>query len=488
MKHMSHTTIPNQPSRSFTAPLALALLVAMGLLMPAMPAGASGSAGPVQQVQLIDLSDSLQAVAAEVLPTVVEVIVTSYAPIDGSARALLATRESGGSGVIVDPTGYIVTNAHVVEGARRVQVRLPAALSGEGSGGSILKPSGELVGAIVIGTDAETDLAVLKVQREGLPYLELADSDEVGPGMIVLAFGSPFGLESSVTLGVLSATARQLRPEDPMIYLQTDAPINPGNSGGPLVDTRGRVIGINTMIFSQSGGNEGIGFAAPSNIVRFVYEQIRENRRVRRGILGVNAQTITPLMAKALGLPKDWGVIVSDVYPGAPAAMAGIHHGDIIVSLDGKPMENARQFRVNLYRKDIGSTVAVEVLRDGRTQNLQVQVVERPDEANQFAAMVTPENNLVEKVGLLCLNLDENIARMLPNLRINSGVIVGARQSGSRQAAGFLPGDVIHTVNGKSVMTLVDLKREIQALLPLSPVVVQVERRGIFMLIVFEIE
>ena len=242
-------------------------------------------------MQLIDLSDSLQTVAAEVLPTVVEIIVTGYAPIDGSARALLATRESGGSGVIVDPTGYIVTNAHVVEGARRVQVRLPAALGGEGSSGSILKPSGALVGAMVIGTDAETDLAVLKVQREGLPYLELADSDQAGPGMIVLAFGSPFGLESSVTLGVLSATARQLRPEDPMIYLQTDAPINTGNSGGPLVDTRGRVIGINTMIFSQSGGNEGIGFAAPSNIVRFVYEEIRENRRVRRGILGVNAQT-----------------------------------------------------------------------------------------------------------------------------------------------------------------------------------------------------
>ena len=481
MDHMSHKTIPNPAFRSLAATLTLALLVAMGLLLPAVPAGAA------PQVQLIDLSDSLRTVAAEVLPTVVEIIVTSYAPIDGSARALLATRESGGSGVIVDPTGYIVTNAHVVEGARRVQVRLPAALSGEG-GGSILKPSGELVGAIVIGTDAETDLAVLKVQREGLPYLELADSDEIGPGMIVLAFGSPFGLESSVTLGVLSATARQLRPEDPMIYLQTDAPINPGNSGGPLVDTHGRVIGINTMIFSQSGGNEGIGFAAPSNIVRFVYEQIREHRRVRRGILGVNAQTITPLMAKALSLPRDWGVIISDVYPGAPAGMAGLHHGDIIVSLDGKIMENARQFDVNLYRKEIGSTVTVEVLREGRTQSFQVQVVERPDEANQFAAMVTPEQNLVEKVGLLCLNLDENIARMLPNLRINSGVIVGARQAGSRQAAGFLPGDVIHSVNGKTVMSLADLKREIQALLPLSPVVIQVERRGIFTLIVFEIE
>ena len=481
MDHMSHKTIPNHAFRLLAATLTLALLVAMGLLLPPVPAGAA------PQAQLMDLSDSLRTVAAEVLPTVVEIVVTSYAPIDGSARALLATRESGGSGVIVDPTGYIVTNAHVVEGARRVQVRLPAALSGEG-GGSILKPSGDLVGAIVIGTDAETDLAVLKVQREGLPYLELADSDEVGPGMIVLAFGSPFGLESSVTLGILSATARQLRPEDPMIYLQTDAPINPGNSGGPLVDTHGRVIGINTMIFSQSGGNEGIGFAAPSNIVRFVYEQIREHRRVRRGILGVNAQTITPLMAKALSLPRDWGVIISDVYPGAPASMAGLHHGDIIVSLDGKAMENARQFDVNLYRKEIGSTVTVEVLRGGHTQSFQVQVVERPDEANQFAAMVTPEQNLVEKVGLLCLNLDENIARMLPNLRINSGVIVGARQTGSRQAAGFLPGDVIHSVNGKTVMNLADLKREIQALLPLSPVVIQVERRGIFTLIVFEIE
>jgi serine protease Do len=193
-------------------------------------------------------------------------------------------------------------------------------------------------------------------------------------------------------------------------------------------------------------------------------------------------------MARALSLPRDWGVIVADVYPGAPAAMAGLHHGDIIVSLDGKPMENARQFDVNLYRKDIGSRVAVEVLRDGRTQTFQVQVVERPDQANQFASMVTPERNLVEKVGLLCLDIDDNIARMLPNLRINSGVLVGARQSGSRQAAGFVPGDVIHSVNGKAVMSLADLKREIQALLPLSPVVVQVERHGIFTLVVFEID
>ena len=184
-------------------------------------------------------------------------------------------------------------------------------------------PRPRVVGAQIVAIDEETDLSVLKVDEKALPALELADSDAVRPGQLVLAFGSPLGLDSSVTLGVVSAVARQLEPDDPMIYIQTDASINPGNSGGPLVDTDGRVVGINTLILSQSGGNEGLGFAAPSNIVRNIFEQVRKFGRVRRGEIGVRAQTITPSLAEGLQLPRDWGVVLGDVYPDGPAAKAG---------------------------------------------------------------------------------------------------------------------------------------------------------------------
>src|SRR5437867_2002721 len=174
------------------------------------------------------------------------------------------------------------------------------------------------------------DLAVLKLDEKGLPFLPFGDSEALRPGELVLAFGSPLGLENSVTLGVVSAVARQVRPDDRMIYVQTDASINPGNSGGPLVDGQGRVVGINTFILSQSGGSEGIGFAAPSNIVRYVYEQIRTRGRVHRGEIGVRVQTVTPGLAAGLGLRQDWGAVVADVVPGGPAAEAGLRIGDLV--------------------------------------------------------------------------------------------------------------------------------------------------------------
>ena len=250
--------------------------------------------------------------------------------------------------MIVDAEGWIVTNAHVVENARSVRVDLvqPAP-----AGGSILRPRSRRLPARVVGLDRETDVAVLKIEQSGLPALELGDSEALHQGQVVMAFGSPLGLENSASLGVVSAVARQLKPDDPMIYVQTDASINPGNSGGPLVDAAGRMVGLNTMILSQSGGNEGIGLAAPSNIVRSVYEQIRRSGRVRRGAIGVRAQTITPPLAAGLGLVFDRGVVLSDVLPSGPAAAAGLRPGDVVIALDAKPMENARQLDVNLYRR-----------------------------------------------------------------------------------------------------------------------------------------
>lgn len=245
---------------------------------------------------LDDVSDSLQAVARVVNPAIVQIFATSYEARTGLIPRnadLVTTQRASGSGVIVDSAGLIVTNAHVVRDAARIRVEIGAGLDGA----SLVSTRIRSVVATVLGMDNETDLAVLKVDAQELPALSFGDSDQLRPGQVVLAFGAPLGLRHSVSLGVVSAVARQLEPESTVAYVQTDASINPGNSGGPLVDARGRMIGINTFILSQTGGNEGLGFAIPSNVARFVVEQIRRTGRVRRGEIGVTPQTLTPVLA-----------------------------------------------------------------------------------------------------------------------------------------------------------------------------------------------
>ncbi len=426
-------------------------------------------------------------------PATVQITATGYVPGPGMTRSsegLITKERSSGSGVILDPNGYIVTNAHVVEGARRIQVVLAKPIKGNRPRHSILKGPGKMVGAQVVGIDQETDLAVLKISEKGLPHLKLGDSDKLRQGELVMAFGSPLGLENSVSIGVVSALARQFRPEDPMIYIQTDAPINPGNSGGPLVDIDGNVVGINTFILSQSGGNEGIGFAAPSNIVRAIYEQIRKTGRVRRGVIGVHAQTITPQLATALGLPQVWGVILGDVYPRSPADVAGLQIGDMILTLDGKVMENGRQFDVNVYQRAIRDSVKLELLRGTDTLMVDVEVMERPDDPERFSEMVSPERNLIERLGILGLNVDSEIVRYLPNLREKSGVVVasGAMNFSSYAQEGFKPGDVIHTVNDTKISSLSDLREVLKKIEVYEPVVIQIERKGQFRYIAIELE
>jgi serine protease Do len=466
---------------------ALAFLTLV-LVLAAAPAVAQPAAPP-----LASLSAALERLADRVGPSIVQVFASSYAPPGDEAEgALLTTQRTTGSGVILDPDGYIVTNAHVVSGAIRVQVEIPVSRADPApvARRSVLRPHGRVVGAQVVSIDAETDLAVLKVDVKGLPALSLGDSDGLKAGQLVMAFGSPLGLESSVSMGVVSAVARQLEPEDPMIYIQTDAPINPGSSGGPLVDTEGRVVGINTLIYSQSGGNEGIGFAAPSNIVRNVFEQIRATGRVRRGEIGVVTQTITPLLAEGLRLPQDWGVIISDVDPEGPGGHAGLQPGDIVLSLDGKVMENGRQFQVNFYTRGVGDVVSVQVARGDRRLTLRVPVAERADDPMRFAGMVRPEEHLVPRLGVLGLNMDERIAEMLPGLRQPDGVVIAAIAADapvSRQGAMSL-GDVIHAVNGRPVTSLSELRAALAELKPGAPAVLQIERAGRHLFLAFSLE
>src|SRR4051794_505585 len=468
--------------------------IACGLVVPALVAllaGAPAMAG-AQSVgarsaspALADLSHSLEELAAKVSPSVVQIFVTGYAPPEEQEEGGTgepAIERSSGSGVIVDATGYIVTNAHVVENATRLEVELPFASTGGAPGRSILKRRGRIVGATIVAVDRETDLAVIKVEAAGLPTIAFGDSDQLRPGQIVLAFGNPLGLDSSVTMGVVSAVARQLQPEDPMIYIQTDAPINPGNSGGALVDTSGQLVGINTLIYSQSGGSEGIGFASPSNIVRSVVNQIRKSGRVRRGEIGVTPQTITPLLAEALGISDQAGVIVADVDPDGSAAKAGVKAGDLIVGVDGKAMENGRQLRVNLYSRAIGDTVNIETLRGSERQTVAITVAERADDPTRLAELASVQRQLtaLSQIGVVTIDVTDRIARLLPDLRLRSGavVVIVAPDAPYSQQGHLQPGDVIRGINGKAVGTVAYLAQLVKDLKPGAAVALQIERAG----------
>ncbi len=377
---------------------------------PAQSPGGRIEALSASKDSLRDLSDSIEALSRTVSLAVVQVFSTGYAlgEEDGEAGAstsagLVTRQRSSGSGVVLSADGYIVTNNHVVRNARRIRVQL-VSLPDEPQTGreQRMHAHGKLLEATVVGVDREADLAVLKVDADTkLPTLKLADSDTLRQGQMVLAFGNPLGLENSVSLGIVSSAGRQIKPDDPMVYIQTDASINPGNSGGPLLDSDGNVVGINTFILSQSGGSEGIGFAIPSNIVRNVYEQIRKDGHVHRGEIGATVQSITPELAAGLDLKQDTGVILGDVTPDGAADKAGLKPGDIVLSLNSRPMTNAREFQTALYSFQLNQTINMEVLRDTQRIPAQVKVSERDDDPFRFLDLVKPEENRVTKLGIV---------------------------------------------------------------------------------------
>ena len=464
--------------------------IALLCLLPATgaPAQTPASAPPA----LADLSRSLQELAGKVSPSVVQIFVTGYASPDEEDRAATGEPQlerSSGSGVIVDADGYIVTNAHVVENATRIEVELPLDAPSGQRGRSILKRRGRTVGAQIVAIDDETDIAVVKVEARGLSALAFGDSDSLRSGQLVLAFGSPLGLESSVSIGVVSAVARQLTPDDPMIYIQTDATINPGNSGGALVDTAGKLVGINTLIYTQSGGSEGIGFAAPSNIVRNVFVQIRKQGRVRRGEIGVNSQTITPLMAEALGLNFDAGGILADVTPGGPAEKAGLEPGDIVLTLDGKSMENGRQFRINVYTRGVGEQVTLDIRRGDRTRTVKVPVVERANDTGELEALIGSQQ-AIRSLGVVMLDLNPTVAAMLPSVRRQKGAVVArvTPETPFSQQGRLQPGDVIYALNGQVVRSAEDLKAFAAQLKPSSAAVLLIERESTLMYLAFRVD
>jgi serine protease Do len=442
------------------------------------------------QSHLRALSNQFQSIVEKVDPAVVQIITRNLAPSDQSnpSSSLIRSSRGTGSGIIVDPNGYIVTNAHVVGSVKKIEVLLPQPADPTQKLRSVVMPSGRVLLADVIGIDRETDIAVLKIDRKNLPHLPFGDSESIRQGNLVLAFGSPLGLDNSVTMGIVSNIARQVRPDDPVIYIQTDAAINPGNSGGPLVDSEGNLIGVNTFILTQSGGSEGIGFAVPSRIVQSVYEQIRAHGRVRRGQIGVLVQTISPPLAKALNLSKDWGVLIEDVSPGSSAQVAGLQVKDVILTLNGKVMENGRQFGVNIYQ-NAGKTIDLEVERGQEKLNIRVAVLERPKDPDRILSLLSgPENN-IRQLGILAIELTEKVTPMLPALRKFTGVVVAGVISDQSSGDGRLQaGDVIHEINGKQILDLAGLKAALAPFAHGETVALQIDRQGQLQFVLLDID
>lgn len=358
-----------------------------------------------------------------------------------------------GSGVVISPDGYIVTNHHVVDGAEQITVDLTDRRS---------------FPAKVVGTDQPSDLAVLKIDAKDLPVLTLGDSDKVRVGDIVLAVGNPLGVGQTVTMGIISAKGRRTGLSDGSFedFLQTDAPINQGNSGGALVNTNGDLVGINSQILSPSGGNIGIGFAIPSNMTRTVTEQLINKGRVRRGQLGVYVQSVTEDIAQALGLKDARGVVVSGVQKGSAAEKAGLKQGDVITAINGNAVNDSNELRNMVASSQPGTDVTLTIVRDGREQQLKVTLGELSEngntsgEENRGGGQGQSEGG---KLGLEVAPLTPDLAQRLRLPEDKQGLVVtSVDPSGPASDAGIQQGDLIEQANRQPVKSVEDLRGAIQ--------------------------
>ncbi len=401
-------------------------------------------------------------VAEKVLPSVVNIssmkTVTQQNPLFmdpffreffGGAVPQERVQRSLGSGVIVSPDGYILTNNHVVGGADKVEVRLA---------------DGRVFPATIVGADPKSDVAVIKIGRTGLPAIKIGDSSRLRIGEFVLAVGNPFGLEQTVTLGIVSALGRSgLGITDYENFIQTDAAINPGNSGGALVNMRGELVGINTAILSRTGGNVGIGFAIPVNLAMGIKKSLEKYGKVVRGWLGVTVQDVTPELAQSLGLETVRGALVNDVAKGSPADVAGVKRGDVIVAIDGENVTNTATMRFLASEAMPGSKVNLKVVRDGKERTFVVTV-------GDLAKATVPQHRVVIQDNKFFGGA--TVAELTPGMREDMGIasnvqgilVMAVAGNSNAAATGLRQGDVILSVNGRNTKTLDDFRKVIDGL------------------------
>jgi serine protease Do len=427
------------------------------------------------------LDEEYTKVTAAVVPSVVSITttrtVTRRMPIDPLelffGRRFLDQNQgqqkvtSLGSGVIVSKEGHIVTNYHVLNGTNDVTVQLS---------------DGREAKARIVGTDAQIDLAVLKVDLPNLIPLSLGDSDKVKVGQIVMAIGNPFGLEESVSQGIISAKDRRAMNDSQIEFFQTDTAINPGNSGGPLVNIRGEVIGINSAIYSQSGGNQGIGFAIPSNVVKAAMKSIIAKGRVIRGYLGVAIQAVTKEIAEQFKLDSVRGAIVTDVTPGSPAEKAGIIRGDVIRRVNDYDVKDTISLVSRIAEADVGSSLKIDLVRDGELKSVTAQVAEQPADLvarlnrNQTDPGQSQESQDGLFAGVQVQNLTQKLRSEANVPATVNGVIVTGVDPGSPVAQQIRPGDVIEQINRQPVPDVNAFERVVGQLDQDTPVLVTMAR------------
>jgi len=433
-------------------------------------------------------SGSIEALVQKVSKSVVQVVVSGYQPLDSNGRTEVALGRGRviGSGVVIEESGYVMTHAHVVAGAERIQVILD-----HDDVQTIGRQSSRQVDARLVGVSDELDLALLKIDAPDVPVLPLANYDRLKQGELVFAFGSPDGLRNSVTMGMVSSVARQVSDDSPLVYVQTDASINPGNSGGPLVNATGEVVGINTFIQSASGGSEGLGFALPSALIALAYPQLRDFGHLHRGLIGLTVQTVTPLMASGLHLPADAALIAANVAQGSPAAEAGIEPGDIISAVDAQPVAGLTmaQLYLRLYALRAGQTVKIDLQRGETHRAATATAVEIPHVCDR-QALIDVRNALIEPLGIFASA--QPPAQDGPSSTdgpSDDGVVVTARvETGRPGAPPLARGDLIRAVNGVLVSTPAGLRAAVEHVPARGAVVLQVERDGRLEYMAFERE
>lgn len=383
------------------------------------------------------------------------------------ARSKRWKEQSLGSGIIVSPEGYIVTNNHVVEQADEIKVILYDKKSFR---------------AKIIGADPKTDIAIIKIESKGLPVVPWGDSDKLQVGEFVLAIGNPFGLSNTVTMGIISAVGRaDVGIADYEDFIQTDAAINPGNSGGPLVNIRGELIGINTAIFSKTGGYQGIGFSVPSNMTRLVMEQLIKEGKVTRGWIGVTIQELTPEIAQKFGIKSNEGALVNDVVKGSPAYKSGIARGDIILEFDGKKVRDVGTLRNAVAQTKVGAQVKVRILRRDKEMNFTVTVVELPSEPGEVVPSSSggteTDRNILS--GMTVIDLTPSIAKQLGLAAAEKGVIIVKIEPGSpSDNAGIKKGDIIQEIDRKRIANLNDFNRMVSDVKQDEAVLLFINRGG----------
>lgn len=466
--------------RFFSAGILTTLATAVVVLLP--PTASS------QSESLSTLNESLVQVVRKVKPSVVriDVITRDSGSYSGGAASQSQPSATGlqrlvGSGLIFSSDGYIMTDAHLVKGATSINITLENGLR-ETSG----KNSSNVLHARVIGEFDVADLALLKVDAVELTPIPLETSSaNLREGQLVFSVGSPEGLSNTVSLGVISSLARQLDPDGPMSYIQTDAALNPGSSGGALVDINGRLIGINAMFLTEGGGSERLGFAIPSRFVEFAYQSIREHGKVVWGQPGVKVQGITPLLAQGLHLGQNSGVVVSDVTPGTPAVTAGLKILDVVTHLDGKPIGNVSEYFETLFHKKPGEELTVSVLRKASRLDFALSLIPASEQSETASTSATSTVNLVPKLGAFCSALSSHPQVAVEKFRSRRGVLVEAHASEGQQTL-LAPGDVILSVNLKPVSSVGDLEDILDHTSPTRAIVLQVERDGQFLFLTVE--